>query len=248
MGTTLVETMRKGTPSTEPTPTTLRGKTPGAKTSNGVTPNGLTSAEIGSREMTSGAPTLAQMDASLAFGALPTARGLHWKDGFRGYVNTGGRAAQVQLDPAGYLRIFTKLDRRPPPSEALELNKCLPANLRVAGPAHRPHLLADISSEQDGFSRRLSETLQGIRRNADGTGTGRRPPRGTREPYEHVFDQLREGADSSRGGGGSVDVVDRERGWELGARVRGGASGHPRVARAARAAPLPDRAQPSRDE
>lgn len=159
--------------------------------------------------------TLSQMETSLAFESLPTARGLHWKDGFRGYLNTGERVAQVRLDPTGAVRIRVDLDRRPAPPEALVLNASLPANLRVAGPAHRPHLLADISPDQAGFSRSLSEIRQGIRRNADGMGIGRRPPNGERGPYEHLFEQVREGA-------GSLDVVDRDPGWELGLRVRGG--------------------------
>ncbi|MCH7891402.1 MAG: hypothetical protein IH921_07865, partial [Gemmatimonadetes bacterium] len=151
----------------------------------------------------------------LAFESLPTARGLHWKDGFRGYLNTGERVAQVRLDATGAVRIRVDLDRRPAPPEALVLNAALPANLRVAGPAHRPHLLADIAPDQAGFSRSLSEIRQGIRRNADGMGIGRRPPHGERRPYEHLFDQLRDGP-------GSLDVVDRDPGWELGLRFRGG--------------------------
>ena len=124
--------------------------------------------------------TLSQVETSLAFESLPTARGLHWKDGFRGYLNTGERVAQVRLDATGAVRIRVDLDRRPAPPEALVLNASLPANLRVAGPAHRPHLLADISPDQAGFSRSLSEIRQGIRRNADGMGIGRRPPNGQR--------------------------------------------------------------------
>ena len=108
-----------------------------------------------------------------------------------------------------------KLNRRPAPADALVLNAALPANLRVAGPAHRRHLLADIPSDEAGFSRNLSEVRQGIRINVKGTARSRRPARGDRAPYEHVFDLL-------RGGDTSLDVVDREPGWELGIRVQGG--------------------------
>jgi len=159
--------------------------------------------------------TLAEVETPLAFESLPTARGLHWKDGFRGYLNTGERVAQVRVDGTGAVRIRVDLDRRPAPPEALVLNASLPGNLRVAGPAHRPHLLADISPHEAGFSRSLSEIRQGIRRNADGMGKGRRPAPGERGPYEHLFEQLRDGA-------GSLDVVDRDPGWELGLRFRGG--------------------------
>ncbi len=163
-----------------------------------------------------------QMEAPLAFESLPKAwgiqlpkvRGLYWKDGFRGRLNTGEGVAQVQFDATGGVRIRMKLARRPAPAEALVLNAKLPANLRVGGPAHRRHLLADVSADQ-GFSRNLSEIRQGIRRNANGWGRARRTPRGESAPYQHLFDQLREGD-------GSFDVVDREPGWELGIRVRGG--------------------------
>jgi len=166
--------------------------------------------------------TLTQVETPLAFESLPTARGLHWKDGFRGRLNTGVKVAQVQLDATGGVRIRMKLKRRPVAAEALVLNAALPANLRVAGPAHRRHLLADVSSHPASFSRNLSEIRQGIRRNANGTGKSRRPPRGERGPYEHLFDQIRNGEGSSDVGGGALDVVDRDPGWEIGLRVRGG--------------------------
>ena len=159
--------------------------------------------------------TLAPVETPLVSGSLPTARGLHWKDGYRGHMNTGEGVAQVRLDATGGVRIRMKLKRRPDPAEALVLNAALPANLRVAGPAHRCHLLADISSVQAGFSQNLSEIRQGIRRNPDATGKGKRPARGDRGPYEHVFDQL-------RAGDGSLDVVDREPDWEIGVRFQGG--------------------------
>ena len=161
------------------------------------------------------ATTLARVQMPLAFEPLPKARGLHWKDGFRGKLNTPEGVAQVRLDALGGVRINMRLRRRPAPADALVLNAALPANLRVAGPAHRRHLLADIPSDEAGFSRNLSEVRQGIRTNAKGTGTGRRPALGDRGPYERVFDQLREGDPS-------LDVVDREPGWELGIRVQGG--------------------------
>jgi hypothetical protein len=107
-----------------------------------------------------------------------------------------------------------KLPRPPAPAEALALNAALPANLRVAGPAHRRHLLADVPSEQADFAPVLSEVRQGIRRSAQGM-TPRRPPQGERKPYEPLFDQLREA-------GGPLDVVDRDPGWELGLRLNGG--------------------------
>ena len=154
--------------------------------------------------------------------SLPTARGLYWKDGFRGHLNTGEGVAQVRLDATGGIRIRMKVDRRSTPSEALVLNASLPANLRVAGPAHRRCLLADVWPDASGFSRSLSEIRQGIRRNAGGTRKGRRPPPGDAGPYEHVFDQLRNGKGSRGVAEGSLDVVDREPGWELGLRVRGG--------------------------
>ena len=156
-----------------------------------------------------------QVETPLAFEALPSARGLQWKDGYRGHLNTGEGVAQVRLDATGGVRIRMKLARCPAPADALVLNAALPANLRVGGPAHRRHLLADAFSDQAGFGRHLSEIRQGIRRNANGAGRGRRPPRGERGPYEHLFDQLREGD-------GALDVVDREPGWELGPRIRGG--------------------------
>ena len=166
--------------------------------------------------------TLSQVETPLVFESLPAARGLHWKDGFRGYLNTGEGVAQVRLDATSGVRIRMKLDRRSPPPEALVLNASLPANLRVAGPAHRPHLLADLWRDPSGFSRNLSEIRQGIRRNAVGKRKGKRPPPGDAGPYEHLFDQLRDGEGSSAVGEGSLDVVDREPGWELGPRVRGG--------------------------
>ena len=166
--------------------------------------------------------TPTQVETPLAFGSLPTARGLHWKDGFRGHLNTGKGVAQVRLDVTGGVRIRMKLKRRLAPAEALVLNAALPANLRVAGPAHRRHLLADASSDPAGFSRNLSEIRQGIRRNANGTGRSRRSPRGERGPYKQVFDQIRNGEGSSDVGESSLDVVDREPGWELGLRIRGG--------------------------
>lgn len=172
--------------------------------------------------MTTAQMQMMEPTTTLAIESLPTARGLHWKDGFRGYLNTGGGRAQVRLDATGAVRVRMELSRRPPPPEALVLNASLPANLRVAGPAHRPHLLADLSSDRDGFSRRLSEIRQGIRHNPDGTRRGRRPPLGDREPYEHVFDRLRDGEGSSHGAESPLDVVDREPGWELGLRIRGG--------------------------
>ena len=165
--------------------------------------------------------TLKQVETLVASESLPTARGLHWKDGFRGRLNTGVGEAQVQLDATGGVRIRMKLKRRPVPAEALVLNAALPANLRIAGPAHRRHLLADVSSHPANFSRDLSEIRQGIRRNANGTGRNRRPPRGERGPYEHLFDQIRNGEGSSDVGESSLDVVDRDPGWELGLRVRG---------------------------
>ena len=161
------------------------------------------------------APVETPLETPLVSGSLPTARGLHWKDGYRGHMNTGEGVAQVRLDATDGVRIRMKLNRRPAPAEALVLNAALPANLRVAGPAHRCHLLADVSSGQAGFSNNLSEIRQGIRRNPDATGKGKRPARGDRGPYEHVFEQLREG-------GGSLDVVDREPDWEIGIRVQGG--------------------------
>ena len=157
----------------------------------------------------------AQVVTPLVSGSLPTARGLHWKDGFRGHMNTGEGVAQVRLDATGGVRIRMKLKRRPDPAEALVLNAALPANLRVAGPAHQCHLLADVSSAQAGFSRNVSEIRQGIRRNPNATGKGRRPAVGDRGPYEHVFEQLCEGS-------GSLDVVDREPDWEIGIRIQGG--------------------------
>ena len=166
--------------------------------------------------------TPTQVETPLAFESLPTARGLHWKDGFRGHLNTGEGVAQVRFDVTGGVRIRMKLKRRPAPAEALVLNAALPANLRVAGPAHRRHLLADVSSDPAGFSRNLSEIRQGIRRNANGTGRSRRPPRGEKGPYKQLFDQIRNGEGSSDVGAGSLDVVDRDPGWELGLRVRGG--------------------------
>ena len=160
---------------------------------------------------------LPQVDLPLVVESLPKARGLHWKDGFRGQLNTAEGVAQVRLDTMDGVRIRMKLRQHPVPADALVLNAALPANLRVAGPAHRRHLLADIPSDAAAFSRNLSEVRQGIRTNANGNGTGRSrpPPRGERGPYEPLFDQLREDD-------GSLDVVDREPGWELGIRVQGG--------------------------
>ena len=50
--------------------------------------------------------TLSRLDTPLAFESLPTARGLRWKDGFRGYLNTGERVAQVRLDGLPQIQIL----------------------------------------------------------------------------------------------------------------------------------------------
>ena len=87
---------------------------------------------------------LTRVEMPLASESLPKARGLHWKDGFRGRLNTAEGVAHVRLDATGGVRIRMKLRRSPDPEDALVLNAALPANLRVAGPAHRRHLVADI--------------------------------------------------------------------------------------------------------
>jgi hypothetical protein len=114
----------------------------------------------------------------------------------------------------GSIRISMELECRPASCQALVLNASLPANLRIAGPAHRPHLLADIPANSDSFSRNLSQIRQGLRLNPDGTREGVRPQPGDSEPYKSLFASLREGD-------GSLDVVDRDPGWELGPRVGG---------------------------
>lgn len=143
----------------------------------------------------------------------PRIRGLEWKDGYRGLLDTEAGRADVLLN-GDWVRMRAWVNGVRNAEEALSRNADLPANVRYAGVAPRCTLLADAWAEAPDFRRGVREMRGAIRSLGAGPSRARRHRRGDAGPLGSVLAAL---ADEP-----GLDLVELDGQWEVGVRYSGG--------------------------